>query len=67
MITKVKDIKERNSAIVQAYKDGYSQQMITPKQTFGSAGGLPQFDNSGSQCDILSLNRSKFKEKGIST
>ena len=28
MFKKVKDIKERNSAIVQAYKDGYSQQMI---------------------------------------
>ena len=28
MLTKAKDIKERNSIIVQAYKDGYSQQMI---------------------------------------
>lgn len=28
MFKKVKDIKERNSTIVQAYKKGYSQQMI---------------------------------------
>jgi len=28
MFKKVKDIKERNSIIVQAYKEGYSQQMI---------------------------------------
>jgi len=28
MFKKVKDIKERNSIIVEAYKKGYSQQMI---------------------------------------
>ena len=28
MFKKVKDIKDRNSIIVQAYNDGYSQQMI---------------------------------------
>ncbi len=28
MFKKAKDIKERNSIIVQAYKEGYSQQMI---------------------------------------
>ena len=28
MFKKVKDIKERNSIIIQAYKEGYSQQMI---------------------------------------